>query len=51
MKSGMRYFFFFLADFFAFFAFFAFLAMYPSVVPRFGSMQVNIDMHALNTTP
>ncbi len=42
----MGYFFFFLAVFFAFFAFFAFLAMFPSVVPRVGSMQVNIDVHA-----
>jgi hypothetical protein len=39
------YFFFFLAVFFAFFAFFAFLAMFPSVIPKVGSMQVDIDMH------
>jgi lipopolysaccharide export LptBFGC system permease protein LptF len=40
-----RYFFFFLAVFFAFFAFFAFLAIMPSVVPDVGSMQVMIDVH------
>jgi hypothetical protein len=43
--SSNGYFFFFLA-FFAFFAFFAFLAMLPSVVPKVGSMQVDIDMHS-----
>jgi hypothetical protein len=44
--SSNGYFFFFLAVFFAFFAFFAFLAMLPSVIPKVGSMQVDIDMHA-----
>jgi hypothetical protein len=37
------YFFFFLAVFFAFFAFLAFLAMFPSVIPKVGSMQVDIQ--------
>jgi hypothetical protein len=45
MSFFTRYFFFFLAVFFAFFAFFAFLAILPSVVPDVGSMQVMIDMH------
>ena len=44
-ESLVRYFFFFLAVFFAFFAFFAFLAIMPSVVPDVGSMQVMIDVH------
>src|SRR3954447_8900314 len=39
------YFFFFFPVFLAFFAFFAFFAMLPSVIPKVGSMQVNIDMH------
>jgi hypothetical protein len=34
-----------LAVFFAFFAFFAFLAIFPSVIPKVGSMQVDIDVH------
>ena len=37
-----RYFFFFLADFFAFFAFFAFLAMFSLRGPKSWFMQVNI---------
>src|SRR3954447_10851209 len=39
------YFFFFFPVFLAFFAFFAFFAMLPSVIPKVGSMQVDIDMH------
>jgi hypothetical protein len=39
--SSNGYFFFFFV-FFAFFAFFAFLAMLPSVIPKVGSMQVDI---------
>src|SRR5436190_21168772 len=39
------YFFFFFPVFFAFVAFFAFFAMLPSVIPKVGSMQVDIDMH------
>ena len=48
--SSNGYFFFFLA-FFAFFAFFAFLAMLPSVVPKVGSMQVDIRHAFIQTTP
>ena len=33
-----------------FFAFFAFLAMLPSATPV-GSMQVDIDMHKMKSTP
>jgi len=36
--------------FFAFFAFLAFLAMLPSATPV-GSMQVDIDMHKMKSTP
>jgi hypothetical protein len=48
--SSNGYFFFFLA-FFVFFAFFAFLAMLPSVVPKVGSMQVDIRHAFIETTP
>jgi hypothetical protein len=41
---------FFLLAFFAFFAFLAFLAMLPSATPV-GSMQVDIDMHKMKSTP
>ena len=43
MCVGEGYFFFFLPVFF--FAFFAFLAMLPSMIPKVGSMQVDLDMH------
>ena len=45
-----RYFFFFLAVFFAF-AFFAFLAMLPSVLPKVGSMQVDNRRASIQNTP
>jgi hypothetical protein len=42
------YFFFFLA---VFFAFLAFLAMFPSVIPKVGSMQVDIQRAYIQNTP
>ena len=45
MRSSSDYFFFFFPVFLAFFAFFAFFAMLPSVIPKVGLMQVDIDMH------
>ena len=47
--SSNGYFFFFLAVFF--FAFFAFLAMLPSVIPKVGSMQVDIRHACIQNTP
>ena len=44
-----RLLFFFLAVFF--FAFFAFLAMLPSVIPKVGSMQVDIRHACIQNTP
>jgi hypothetical protein len=49
--SSNGYFFFFLVVFFVFFAFFAFLAMLPSVIPKVGSMQVDIRHASIQTTP
>jgi hypothetical protein len=48
--SSNGYFFFFLAAFFAF-AFFAFLAMFPSVIPKVGSMQVDNRHAFIQSTP
>jgi hypothetical protein len=50
-SSSSGYFFFFLAVFFVFFAFFAFLAMFPSVVPKVGSMQVDTRRAYIQSTP
>jgi hypothetical protein len=56
MRFSLNVYFFFLFDvffavFFAafavFFAFFAFLAMFPSVIPKVGSMQSTFDTHTL----
>ena len=63
MRFSLNVYFFFLVDvffavFFAafaafavFFAFFAFLAMFPSVIPKVGSMQIDIRHAYIQTTP
>jgi hypothetical protein len=47
---AVKTYFFLLVFFFAFFAFLAFLAMLPSAFPL-GSMQVDIDVHKMKSTP
>jgi hypothetical protein len=47
---AVKTYFFLLVFFFAFLAFLAFLAMLPSATPV-GSMQVDIDMHKMKSTP
>ena len=49
-NASSEAYFFLLVFFFAFFAFLAFLAMLPSATPV-GSMQVDIDMHEMKSTP
>jgi hypothetical protein len=57
MRFSLNVYFFFLLDvffavFFAAFAvFFAFFAMFPSVIPKVGSMQIDIRHAYIQTTP